>query len=100
MFFIKKTNIQGKFTDLPGANWVEGSDGYYYYKIAVPAGEEVPDELFTKYEVGECPAAAVAGEVQNIYFTLEIAVQAISAKKLDGSNYTYSEAWERALAME
>ena len=98
--FIKKTNIQGKFTDLPGANWVEGSDGYYYYKIAVPAGEEVPDELFTKYEVGECPAAAVAGEVQNIYFTLEIAVQAISAKKLDGSNYTYSEAWERALAME
>ena len=98
--FVKKTNIQGKFTGLPGSNWVEGSDGYYYYTIAVPAGEEVPDELFTEYKVGKCPAAAVAGEVQNIYFTLEIAVQAISAKKLDGSNYTYSEAWDRALAME
>lgn len=91
---------QGHFTGLPGANWELGSDGYYYYKKAVPAGTAIADDLFEEYEVGSVPGAAVAGEVKDIYFTLEIAVQAISAKKLDGTNYTYDAAWARALAME
>lgn len=95
--FVKKTNIQGEFTGLPGTNWVEGSDGYYYYTVAVPPGEAIPNALFTKYEVKATPGVAIAGGVvQYIYFTLEIATQAISAKKLDGTNYTYTEAWARA----
>ena len=93
---VKKTNIQGEFTGLPGSNWVLGDDGYYYYTKAVPAGQAIPDALFTKYEVKKTPGAAIAGAVQEIYFTLEIATQAISAKKLDGNNYSYTEAWTRA----
>ena len=97
---VKKTNIQGEFTGLPGTNWVEGSDGYYYYTEAVPAGQAIPNNLFTKYEVKRAPGAAIAGAVQEIYFTLEIATQAISAKKLDGTNYSYTEAWARANSFE
>lgn len=88
--------VQGAFSGLPGTNWVEGSDGYYYYTEVVPAGQAIPNKLFTKYEVKRAPGAAIAGAVQEIYFTLEIATQAISAKKLDGTNYTYTEAWARA----
>lgn len=97
---VKKTNIQGEFTDLPGTKWVVGSDGYYYYTEVVPAGQAIPNNLFTKYEVKRAPGAAIAGAVQEIYFSLEIATQAISAKKLDGTNYTYTEAWARANSFE
>ena len=97
---VNKTNIQGEFTGLPGTNWVLGSDGYYYYTEAVPAGQAVPNNLFTKYEVKRAPGAAIAGAVQEIYFTLEIATQAISAKKLDGTNYTYTAAWAHANSFE
>ena len=97
---VKKTNIQGEFTDLPGTNWVVGSDGYYYYTEVVPAGQAIPNNLFTEYKVKRAPGAAIAGAVQEIYFSLEIATQAISAKKLDGTNYTYTEAWARANSFE
>ena len=56
--------------------------------------------LFTSYTVGSVPGAAVAGAVKNIYFQLEIATQAISAKKSDGSSYTYTKAWANAKAQE
>ena len=97
--FVAKTYHQGQFTNLPGPNWVlNETDGFYYYQNKVPAGQAIPatDYLFEKYVVGKCPAAAIAGAVQNIYFTLEIAVQAVSAKKLNGTDYTLAEAWARA----
>lgn len=97
--FVAKTYHQGRFTNLPGPNWtLDETDGFYYYQEIVPAGQAIPatDFLFEKYVVGKCPAAAIAGDVQDIYFTLEIAVQAVSAKKLNGTNYTLSEAWARA----
>lgn len=95
--FVNKTYIQGKFTGLPGTDWVlNETDGYYYYTKVVPKDQAVPSPLFTEYKVGKAPGAAIAGNVQEIYFTLEIATQAISAKKLDGTNYTYTEAWARA----
>lgn len=97
--FVAKTYHQGKFTNLPGPNWVlNEEDGFYYYQIKVPAGQAIPatDFLFEKYVVGKCPAAAIAGDVQDIHFTLEIAVQAVSAKKLNGTDYTLAEAWARA----
>ena len=97
--FVAKTYYQGKFTNLPGPNWVlNETDGFYYYQNIVPAGQAIPatDYLFEKYVVGKCPAAAIAGDVQDIHFTLEIAVQAVSAKKLNGTDYTLAEAWARA----
>ena len=107
--FVSHAGKHGWFEDLPGYknnnegidngnelnNWVF-QDGYYYYKNKVSAGAKVPDDLFTSYTVGLNPAVVVAGEVKDVYFTLEIATQAISAKNLDGTDATLSEAWSKA----
>ena len=82
----------------PLNNWKLQPDGYYYYTVKVPAGETVPNPLFTSYTVGNTPAVLVAGEVKNVYFVLEIATQAVSAKKVDGTDYTWEEAWARTKA--
>lgn len=102
---------QGEFEGLVGydpdysGNWTKGTDGYYYYKNPVApgkiiggtaGGDYLGDPLFTLYTVGTAPASAVAGQVKQIYFQLEIATQAISAKKTDGTNYTMEEAWAKA----
>lgn len=95
----------GEFTGLTGydssysGDWVLGNDGYYYYPNVVKAGESIPadDPLFTSYTVLAPPAVKVAGGVRNVYFQLEIATQAISAKKMDGTTWaTYTEAWNNA----
>ncbi len=118
--FVKTTaGAHGTFEGLPGykgadatiGNWTLGNDGYYYYTEAVAPGEIIgsaPEDdadnpayigtpLFTKYTVGSTPAVAVAGAVKDVYFVLEVATQAISAKQLDGSDYTWNEAWKNAL---
>ena len=116
---------QGEFVGLVGYDlsssdyWEKHTDGYYYYKYVVPADNgTIPgayktvangkatdvaapspvgnQPLFVSYTVGNAPAAAVSGEVKQIYFQLEIATQAISAKKPDGSYYTMAEAWAKA----
>ena len=112
----KPAEKQGKFTGLPGTKWVKGDDGFYYYTDPVAPGKKlgtapegatdaadyVGAPLFTKYEILSTPAAAIAGAIQDIHFTLEIAVQAISTNKLvNGTKYTnYQEAWAAALASE
>ena len=95
-FVGTKPQLQGKFTDLPGTNWTLEDDGYYYYEDPIAPNAYIPNNLFTKYTVLDAPAAAVSGEVRQIYFQLEIATQAISAKKINGSYYTREEAWARA----
>ena len=106
-FVNPEAGTHGTFVGLPGYkgasadlnNWhYNSSDGYYYYKNPVPANTAVPDALFTKYTVGSTPAVAVAGKVQDVYFVLEIATQAISANKLDGTQYSWEEAWANAKA--
>lgn len=103
--FVSKTRRHGEFTNLAGytagysGKWVYNeTDKYYYYTEVVKAGQSVPEPLFTKYVVKKTPAVVVAGKVNEVYFVLEIATQAISAKKLDGSFYTYTEAWNHAKA--
>ena len=98
--------------------WVKGGDGYYYFKYVVPAGKAVPAQdtatkyiavtasgttektvgapLFESYTIKDAPDARVAGKVEKIYFELEIATQAISAMKLDGTYYTLEDAWAKA----
>lgn len=109
-FVGSKPQKQGKFTGLPGTKWTLKDDGFYYYSDPVapgkfigtaPAGADNADDylgnpLFTEYKVGKAPAAAVSGEVRQIYFQLEIATQAISAMKQNGDHYTMDEAWARA----
>jgi hypothetical protein len=107
--FVSHKGLHGWFVDLPGYrndnkgidndeevnNWIL-IDGYYYYKNKVSAGQAVPDDLFTSYTVGLNPAVVVAGEVKDVYFTLEIATQAVTAKNPTGGDYSLSEAWSKA----
>lgn len=112
--FVKTTaGTHGKFTDLAGykgANnplngWYLCTDGYYYYQYAVEPGKVtgydnegnyVQEKLFTSYEVGNAPKVTISGVNTDIHFSLEIATQAVSANKLDGSQYTWQDAWENA----
>lgn len=118
--FVYKTFNQGKFVGLPGYdtnaddynNWVY-KDGYYYYKDVVAPGKSIgnaPDDaenasdylghpLFTSYTVLAPPAVMIAGQVKDVYFRLEIATQAISAKQWNGDTWEAKDgkaAWQVA----
>ncbi len=108
--FVKTTaGTHGTFVGLAGykggANplnkWHLSDDGFYYYEDPVPAGDPVPNNLFTSYTVGTMPEVTISDVPVQVYFVMEIATQAISAKKLDGTYYaTYTEAWANANATE
>lgn len=86
-------------TQNPNKNWYLCTDGYYYYSIPLaPNATTGDDELFTSYVVGTAPEVTISGVPMPIHFSLEIATQAISANKLDGThtNYTWQDAWENA----
>jgi hypothetical protein len=108
--FVNKDRKHGKFVGLPGYSktggdnplndWQLCEDGYYYYTKVVAPGAATGSALFTSYETLIVPAAAIAGDemdASEMHFELEIATQAISAVKLDGTEYTWTEAWYRAL---
>ena len=113
----------GTFVDLAnydrsnGYNgWTLCEDGYYYYTSIVtpepadadPNAASKPWQtkpLFTSYTLKEAPAAIdpiTLGHMPagSLYFTLEIATQAISASdpsKLDGTNFSdWKAAWANA----
>jgi len=110
--FVSHNGYHGYFTDLAGYvntnqdikynnplnDWYLNSDGYYYYKNIVREGDAIPSSktLFASYTVDKTPAVAVAGAVKNVYFTLEISTQAVTAKRSDGTDATLSEAWNKA----
>lgn len=112
--FVTEARTFGTFSGLVGYNadysgdWVKGDDGYYYYKKVVPAGESIPstDPLFESFTVNinNIPQIRLAGQLQQVHLMLDVATQAISAKRLDGSNYPnqddggYQTAWANAKA--
>ena len=93
----------GVFVGLPSASattgWVRGNDDYFYYTTAIAPEAEAP-ALFTSYTPGPTPPYQLAGKNIDAHFVMEIATQAISAKKPDASNYTWSEAWKNALGYD
>lgn len=85
------------FVGLPATGWVRGKDNYFYYKTALEPGAKAP-ALFTSYTPGTVPDFQLAGKPVDAHFVMEIATQAISAKKPDASPYaSWSAAWENAL---
>ena len=87
----------GKFEGLPGSNWVKKGD-YYYYTVAIGAGNDATDPLFTKYTLGTTPTVYMPTrdnitirEQIEVHLVMEIAVQAI-----EGEDMTFTEAWEKA----
>ena len=106
--FVNKDRKHGQFVGLPGYgttgnpdhDWQLCDDGYYYYTKVVNPGDYTGTDLFTSYETRIAPAAAIAGkemDASEMHFELEIATQAVSAVQLDGTEYTWTEAWYRAL---
>lgn len=115
--FVNGTHNHGEFVGLAGYKnsgtsgntsgtnpyngWTLCEDGYYYYTTAVnPKGTTAA--LFDSYTIKSVPTPTYGGQVwekDHVYFTLEIATQAISAndaEKMDGSNYSWDVAWEKA----
>ena len=108
--FVKETaGTHGKFYDLAGYkgasstvnDWFYNEDDQYYYYTKSVAPDGVTSNLFSKYEILKVPHTTNAGEVlsKDMYFVLEVASQAISARKRDGTLRTdYMNAWAEALA--
>ena len=92
----------GSFTGLPGDGWVlNNADGYYYYTSYVAPGAS-PNPLFTSYtvNVANIPQMRVGGQYVDTTLLIEVATQAISAKKRDGSYFSsYTAAWENAVSV-
>lgn len=71
------------------SDWVEGSDGYYYYKYAVAAGQ-VTNNLFNSYTPGSTP-------VEDAHLEMTIVCQAVQAEGL-GSGVTDAQSAFRYVA--
>lgn len=82
--------------------WVKGNDGYYYYTTKVAPNATTGTPVFNTYTVtlANVPKIKVAGALQEVHFVMEISAQAISAKQLDGSDYTWNAAWTNALGKD
>lgn len=87
----------------PASNGWYYEDGYYYYTKTVAPGATTASPLFSSYTISKIPHTTNAGDQllsENMYFTLEIATQAISARNSDGTlrlDSDYLDAWDDAL---
>ena len=81
----------------PFNGWTLEDDGFYYYETAVEPGAS-PTALFKSYVVNEdnIPELSVGGKPTDAQLFIQVATQAVTAKKLDGSYYTRTEAWANA----
>lgn len=107
-------NYGGEFTGLPApgasSDWVRAKDGYFYYKNPVPPGKytgepTAEDPLFDEYNLNttDHPVPRIyfldgtMKEFTKVYLKMEIAVQAIEARKnASGSFEGYVNAWAGA----
>lgn len=86
-------------SDAQGRWYYNSIDRYYYYSKPVASGATTEVPLFQSYTISKVPTASIAGRVlsNGMYFTLEIATQAISAVSNDGTVMTdYAAAWAAA----
>lgn len=110
--FVSNAGEHGVFEDLAGYKnikyskdytsqesvngWVYNPvDKYYYYTLPVAVGADTAP-LFTSYTIKKIPHARNSGKVMvtNMYFTLEIATQAINARTDNGTKREdYAQAW-------
>ena len=82
VYQINDSDIKFIFDDDFSENWVQGSDGYYYYKYILKTGESSPS-LFTKVTINEIPAEEIKD--------FDILVYVESYQSADFDNY--HDAW-------
>lgn len=91
-----------------GNRWIRGTGSYYYWPDVIGAGDKLSSSstLFKSYTLDESwiptiwiPVGGERVQAKGVHLVFECAVQAISAKKPDGSgNYdTCWEAWTKAI---
>ena len=94
-----------------GNEWIRGTGSYYYWPHVIGAGEKLSSTstLFKSYDLDPTwiptiwiPVGGTRQEAQGVHLVFECAVQAIGAKKPDGTgNYaTCWEAWSAATGTE
>lgn len=71
----------GDFTGLPGTNWEQGSDGFYYYKNTVSPKAEITDKLFDTYTLKANPPV-IGAELR-----LSILVQSVIADRISEAGW-------------
>jgi hypothetical protein len=77
----------GTFSGLPGTNWVQGTDGYFYYTKLVYPGEIIVDKVFTSYTLDSSKIPVIYysnNQPQRVQYTdvhlvIDIPVQAVMA---------------------
>lgn len=89
-----------------GNEWIRGTGSYYYWPYIIGAGEKLSSSstLFKSYDLDPAwvpdiwiPVGGTRQKAQGVHLVFECAVQAIGAKKPDGSgDYTWQEAWSAA----
>ena len=89
-----------------GNEWIRGTGSYYYWPYIIGAGEKLSSSstLFKSYDLDPTwipeiwiPVGEKRVQAQGVHLVFECVVQAIGAKKPDGSgNYTWQEAWSAA----
>ena len=89
-----------------GNRWIRGTGSYYYWPDVIGAGDKLSSSstLFKSYTLDESwipeiwiPVGGVRVQAKDVHLVFECAVQAIGAKKSDGSDYQDCwEAWSAA----
>ena len=81
---------RGRFTNFPGTNWIEGADGFFYYKYPIEPGKAPNVPLFTKFTA---PVPTITGT----HLEMSISVQAVkfdaSATDDDDKKATFKSYW-------
>lgn len=83
----------GAFDGLPGTDWVQGADGYFYYTKVVLPGYETGSKLFNTYtlDASKIPTVYYVNSLSsrvaftNIHLVIDIPVQGVVAPMADDS---------------
>jgi hypothetical protein len=92
----------GTFTGLPGTDWILGKDGFFYYTQLVQPGAETA-ALFNSFTcTSTIPTIyyeTALGEriaFTDVHLAVDIPVQAVEAKLVEGTYQDYQTAWAAA----
>lgn len=87
---LTTSEARALFTNFPGTNWIEGADGFFYYKYPIEPGKAPNVPLFTKFTA---PEPTIAGT----HLEMSISVQAVkfdaSATNDDDKKATFKSYW-------
>lgn len=78
---------KGTFSGLPGTDWIEGDDGYYYYKNPVKPGNATNSALFTKFTA---PTEAQEAPFPHAHLEVTMLLQGV---RFDKEKVDVTKAW-------